>query len=256
LPRYRELTDAAVLGLRFPLAEAQEIIARENGYESWASLKAAISNEPDSDSPIRPPGKALLKAAIPIVFVSSVQLSTAFFRDKLGFRVDFLHGNPPFYGSVSRDGARLHLRFVHEPPFVDGVIQRERLICAFLEVEDIKSLYSEYVTGTMQKRIAPCFDQLLLLVDRDIREFGAVGIRSMFGQRESLSISRHCAAACFDNFAVLLQRKLYHVAVDSLQRDAISIDRIGLERVVLAIHLVTRGLVRFPAVGFNRLAIQ
>ena len=34
LPRYRELTDVAVLALRFPLAEAQEIIAKENGYES------------------------------------------------------------------------------------------------------------------------------------------------------------------------------------------------------------------------------
>jgi catechol 2,3-dioxygenase-like lactoylglutathione lyase family enzyme len=150
LPRYRELTDAAVLALRFPLAEAQEIIAKENGHESWASLKAAVIAEPSSDSHVRPQGKPLLKRAIPIVYVSNVQASAAFFRDKLGFRIDFLHGNPPFYGSVSRDGARLHLRFVHETPFVDGVIDREQLICAFLEVEDIKSLFAEYVAAGVE----------------------------------------------------------------------------------------------------------
>ncbi len=150
LPRYRELTDVAVLALRFPLAEAQEVIARENGYESWASLKSAISAEPNSDSPIRRREKAFLRGAVPIVYVSNVQASAAFFRDKLGFRVDFLHGEPPFYGSVSRDGARLHLRFVHETPFVDGIIDREQLICAFLEVEDIKSLYAEYVAAGVE----------------------------------------------------------------------------------------------------------
>ena len=147
LPRYRELTDAAVLALRFPLAEAQELIAKENGYESWAALKATVDAEPNSDAPVRPRGKPLLTRANPLIFVSNVQASAAFFRDKLGFHIDFLHGDPPFYASVSRDGARLHLRFVHEPPFVSGIVDREHLICAFVEVEDIKSLYAEYLTA-------------------------------------------------------------------------------------------------------------
>jgi hypothetical protein len=47
---------------------------------------------------------------------------------------------PSFYGSVSRDCARLHLRFVHEPPFVASIVDREQLVFAFVEVEDIKSL--------------------------------------------------------------------------------------------------------------------
>ena len=50
LPRYRELTDAAALALRFPLAEAQEVIARENGYESWAALKNAMVGNQDQDA--------------------------------------------------------------------------------------------------------------------------------------------------------------------------------------------------------------
>ena len=52
--------------------------------------------------------------AIPILFVRNVLATAAWFRDKLGFAIDFLHGTPPFYGAVSRGEARLHLRFVHE----------------------------------------------------------------------------------------------------------------------------------------------
>jgi catechol 2,3-dioxygenase-like lactoylglutathione lyase family enzyme len=147
LPRYREFTDAAVLALRFPLAEAQDVIAKENGYESWATLKAAVATEQNSPSPERQHDKSLLKGATPVLFSSNVQTSVAFFQDKLGFHIDFLHGNPPFYGSVSRDGARLHFRFVHEIPFVAGIVGREHLICVFVEVENIKSLYAEYLAA-------------------------------------------------------------------------------------------------------------
>jgi catechol 2,3-dioxygenase-like lactoylglutathione lyase family enzyme len=188
LPRYRELTDVAALALRFPLAEAQEVIARENGYESWAALKNAMlaartgdrsgeSNDqghdgdgerdaggdvkiikvvrsqeargsrPTSGKEAQAAGKAILKSATPIVFVSNVKASAEFFRDKLGFVVDFLHGSPPFYGSVSRDGARLHLRFVHEAPFVEGVVEREQLLAAYLGVKDVKALFAEYLAA-------------------------------------------------------------------------------------------------------------
>jgi catechol 2,3-dioxygenase-like lactoylglutathione lyase family enzyme len=150
LPRYRGLTDAAVLALRFPLAEAQELIARESGYDSWAALRAAVAPRVSGKSRTRAAEKPLLNGAIPIVFVSDLLKSAAFFRDKLGFRVDFLHGNPPFYGSVSRDGARLHLRFVPEPPFAAGIVDREQLICAFVEVEHIRSLYAEYLAAGVE----------------------------------------------------------------------------------------------------------
>lgn len=175
LPRYRDLTDAAALALRFPLAEAQEVIARENGYESWAALKNAMlasddgkvkdnenveiikvvrSQEARASSP--PAGgsakesasaKPALRSATPILFVSNVVASAEFFRDKLGFAIDFLHGHPAFYGSVSRDGARLHLRFVHEPAFVEGIVDREQLLAAYIDVADAKALFAEYLAA-------------------------------------------------------------------------------------------------------------
>jgi catechol 2,3-dioxygenase-like lactoylglutathione lyase family enzyme len=145
LPRYQELTDIEALALKFPLSEAQEVIATEAGYESWAALKSGLSANHESVER-QAAGSAVpqLKTALPVVFVSNVQASAAFFRDKLGFAIDFLHGYPAFYGSVSRGGARVHLRFVHEPAIVLQVREREKLLSAILEVANIKSLFAEY----------------------------------------------------------------------------------------------------------------
>ena len=80
-----------------------------------------------------------------MLFVSSVQASSEYFHDKLGFTVDFLYGDPPFYGSVSRGHARLHLRFVHQPVLTPEVREREEsLLSAYFEVENLKSLFAEY----------------------------------------------------------------------------------------------------------------
>jgi catechol 2,3-dioxygenase-like lactoylglutathione lyase family enzyme len=144
LPRYRNLTDVEALALKFPLSEAQEIIAVEAGYESWAALKSGVSTMPKQAQPV-PAGLPVLKGAFPVVFVSNVEASAAFFRDKLGFAIDFLHGHPPFYASVSRDAACLHLRFVHAPVITPQVREREEgLLSAFLEVDNIQGLFAEY----------------------------------------------------------------------------------------------------------------
>ena len=73
-----------------------------------------------------------------------MQVSAEFYRDKLGFAIDFLHGHPPFYCSVIRDGACIHLRFVHEPAFTSGLREREGLLSAFLAVDNVKGLFAEY----------------------------------------------------------------------------------------------------------------
>jgi catechol 2,3-dioxygenase-like lactoylglutathione lyase family enzyme len=143
LPRYRNLTDVEALALKFPLSEAQEIIALESGYESWAALKSGLSTMAEQAQAV--PAGPVLKGALPVVFVSNVQTSAAFFRDKLGFAIDFLHGHPPFYASVSRGAARLHLRFVHELVITLEVREREEgLLSAFLNVDNIKGLFAEY----------------------------------------------------------------------------------------------------------------
>ncbi len=85
-----------------------------------------------------------MKSAIPVLFVRDVPASAAFFRDRLGFATDFLYGEPPFYGSVSRGGACLHLRCVHEPNFAELAAREPSLILATIEVSDVQGLSEEF----------------------------------------------------------------------------------------------------------------
>ena len=142
LDRLKDLTDQQALAMAFPLALAQEIIAVEAGHTSWAALKRALADAPAKP---RPPAPGLtLQAARPVLYVRDVTAAAAFWRDKLGFRIDFLHGQPAFYGSVSRDGACLHLKFVHEPVFGPSRVADEGLIMAYVPTSDIKTLFAEY----------------------------------------------------------------------------------------------------------------
>lgn len=84
------------------------------------------------------------RSVTPILFVRDVTASAAFFREKLGFEVDFLYGAPPFYGSVSRGAACLHLRFVHAPNFAEIAAREPSLILATVEVSGIHALFDEF----------------------------------------------------------------------------------------------------------------
>jgi uncharacterized glyoxalase superfamily protein PhnB len=142
LERYRSLTDREVLALEFTLTMAQEIVAVEAGHENWAALKAAADRAQKIPRP--PSGPPVLKSVVPILFVRNVEASATFFQSMLGFDVDFLHGKPPFYGAVSRDAARVHLRFVHEPFFAREAAKEGSLILASIEVSDVRGLFEEF----------------------------------------------------------------------------------------------------------------
>jgi hypothetical protein len=43
LPRYQHLSDREVLTRSFKLSDAQELIARQHGFESWQALKQGLS---------------------------------------------------------------------------------------------------------------------------------------------------------------------------------------------------------------------
>lgn len=141
LDRYRTLTDRQVLALELTLAVAQEIVAVEAGCANWAALKAVA--EGADKIPRVKSGPPVMKDVVPILFVRNVEASASFFAEKLGFEVDFFHGKPPFYASVSRDGVRVHLRFVHKPYFAHFA-QEESVILASIEVSDVRALFEEF----------------------------------------------------------------------------------------------------------------
>lgn len=95
----------------------------------------------DRNRQIRPPH---IRGIIPILFVTDVRRTARFFADQLGFAIDFLHGAPPFYGSVSRDGARLHLRHVAAPNFTELAAREDSLILVTVEVSDVHALHAEF----------------------------------------------------------------------------------------------------------------
>ena len=81
------------------------------------------------------------------LFVADILASCDFYTGKLGFKVAFVYGDPPFYGQVTCDHARLNLRVVGEPVFAGDIREREHLLSASLTVattEEIKQLFLCY----------------------------------------------------------------------------------------------------------------
>ena len=93
--------------------------------------------------------KANLSSAYPQIFVTDMAAAFAFFTDKLGFKVAFAYGEPPFYAQVRRDRARLNLRHVDGPVYNGDIRAREHLLAAYIAVEQIKDLYLEYQSASV-----------------------------------------------------------------------------------------------------------
>jgi uncharacterized glyoxalase superfamily protein PhnB len=145
LPRYRDLTDAQILAGSFKLSDAQELVARQAGFEGWAALKAGLTTMANKAEPTS--RRAVITAAEPQLFVADIQASCNFFVQKLAFSVAFVYGDPPFYGQVARDGSRLNLRCVDSPVMDPALRDREDLLSAALTVataSEIKELYLEF----------------------------------------------------------------------------------------------------------------
>jgi catechol 2,3-dioxygenase-like lactoylglutathione lyase family enzyme len=102
------------------------------GFESMTASSAATT------------GTSIIMAAEPQLFTTDMALACRFY-EKLGFKIAFAHGEPPFYAQVFRDGARLNLRRVEGPVFDSGFRAREGdTLAATLTLDDAKPLYLEF----------------------------------------------------------------------------------------------------------------
>ncbi len=86
----------------------------------------------------------MILAAEPQLFVTDIRRACAWYHDKLGFTIAFVHGEPAFYAQVKRDGAALNLRHVDAPAFV---ATEEDLLAATLTTDDIAALTAEFVAS-------------------------------------------------------------------------------------------------------------
>jgi catechol 2,3-dioxygenase-like lactoylglutathione lyase family enzyme len=142
LPRYSRLTDREILARPFRLADAQELVARTVGFESWDALRRGRHFV----TPTRTGTLAMptLLTAEPQLYVRDVVASSEFYSRKLRFSVAFIYGEPPFYAQVFRDGARLNLRQVDDPVVDPARRDNEQLLAASITLEDAKPLFVEY----------------------------------------------------------------------------------------------------------------
>jgi catechol 2,3-dioxygenase-like lactoylglutathione lyase family enzyme len=97
-----------------------------------------------TDAPAHTLGKSTLVAAEPQLFVLDLAASCEFYTKKLGFAVAFTYGEPPFYGQVFRDGARLNLRSLDKLGFDLEHRGREQLLSASIVLDDAEPLFHEY----------------------------------------------------------------------------------------------------------------
>jgi len=145
VPRFKDLTDRQILDGPFKLSDAQELVARQSGFASWQALKTGGQAMSETAQPAAAtPELTEVEAEL---FVADIKASCAFFTSKLGFAVEFTYGEPPFYGQVKRDNARLNLRLVCEPVFVGDIREREQLLAASMTLgsaAEIRQLFLQY----------------------------------------------------------------------------------------------------------------
>jgi len=145
LPRFRNLGVVQISESSFKLSDAQELVARQMGFDGWQALKSGA--DAMTDEPRQTPPRPILSSIEAQLFVANIKSSCDFYTNKLGFAVEFMYGDPPYYGQVVRDNARLNLRLVFEPVFVADVRKREHLLSASITVatvNEIKQLFLSY----------------------------------------------------------------------------------------------------------------
>lgn len=150
LPRFLDVPDSEILVASFKLSDAQEMVARQHGFDSWQALKMGLSAAPRKVT--FPPAKVTIVAAEPQLFVTDINRSCRFFVEKLGFSITFSYGEPPYYAQVGRDGARLNLRRVEAPLIGSTVRDHEELLAASLTVataDEIKLLFLEFQSASV-----------------------------------------------------------------------------------------------------------
>jgi uncharacterized glyoxalase superfamily protein PhnB len=145
LPRFLNMPDSEILAASFKLSDAQEMVARQQGFDGWRAMKIGLSaTSPKVKSSS---SKATIVSAEPQLFVTDIQRSCEFFREKLGFSLVFSYGKPPYYAQVGRDVARLNLRCVERPVMESTVRDRRELLSVSMTVataDEIKLLFLEF----------------------------------------------------------------------------------------------------------------
>jgi catechol 2,3-dioxygenase-like lactoylglutathione lyase family enzyme len=83
--------------------------------------------------------------AHPVLHAAEAQLYVADVTASCDFAIAFVSGEPPYYGQVYRDDARLNLRMVCEPVYAGDIREREHLLSATITLASSQQLEQLFV---------------------------------------------------------------------------------------------------------------
>ena len=155
LPEFQGLTDREVFEHPFKLTDAQAMLAKRHGYDSWQALSAGLVEKAVGQPPAAVEAAVHVTYALPFVYVRDLRAALAFYAERLGFQTEFAYGEPPFYAQVIRDGVRLALK--HSD---DGLIQAmqpfraegDEFITASIALDRAQPVYLEYEAAGVRFR--------------------------------------------------------------------------------------------------------
>ena len=78
MPRFLNMPDSEILAANCKLSDAQEMVARQHGLDSWLALKAGLSTT--SRRVKSSASKATIVGAEPQLFVTDINASCKFFQ--------------------------------------------------------------------------------------------------------------------------------------------------------------------------------
>ena len=89
-----------------------------------------------------------LTGIAPQFLVEDLDRSIAYYRDKLGFQLDFVYQS--FYASVVREGFAIHLKHGQRMPAERELKKRSEHLDAYISVSGIRALFHELLTRGAQ----------------------------------------------------------------------------------------------------------
>jgi uncharacterized glyoxalase superfamily protein PhnB len=94
---------------------------------------------------------------VPVLLVDDVIATVQYYRDVLGFEIDFIYGDPPSYGSVSRDEAVINFSLSQPPGRRNGVQTAGpgNGIDAYFIVGEVDELYAELADAGARTHALP-----------------------------------------------------------------------------------------------------
>jgi catechol 2,3-dioxygenase-like lactoylglutathione lyase family enzyme len=87
-----------------------------------------------------------LEGLAPVLLVPDVRIAADYYRDRLGFEVDFYDRLPQHYAYAHRDNCHIHFAcFEAAPARPNGEVAPPDMFDVYVYVDDVEALYEELV---------------------------------------------------------------------------------------------------------------